>query len=47
MLGVFVAIERSHPEPMLDLSLFKIPTMTPSLSWGSLRRCGWWSSPVW
>lgn len=31
LLAVFVAIERAHPEPMLDLSLFKIPTMTPSL----------------
>ena len=31
MLAIFVIIERAHPDPMLDLSLFKIPAMTPSL----------------
>jgi EmrB/QacA subfamily drug resistance transporter len=31
LLAVFVAIEHSSREPMLDLSLFRIPTMTPSL----------------
>ncbi|MHB1876636.1 MAG: MFS transporter, partial [Streptosporangiaceae bacterium] len=31
LLGVFVLIERRQAEPMLDLSIFKIPTMTPSL----------------
>jgi len=30
-LGIFVAIERSVGEPMVRLSLFGIPTMTPSL----------------
>ncbi|MGO8827465.1 MAG: MFS transporter [Acidimicrobiales bacterium] len=31
MLLVFWRIERSTREPMLDLELFKVPTMTPSL----------------
>jgi EmrB/QacA subfamily drug resistance transporter len=31
MLAAFVAIERAQPEPMLDLSLFRVPAMTPSL----------------
>ena len=31
LLGVFVLIERRQAEPMLDLSIFRIPTMTPSL----------------
>jgi EmrB/QacA subfamily drug resistance transporter len=31
LLVVFVLIERAQPEPMLNLSLFAIPTMTPSL----------------
>jgi EmrB/QacA subfamily drug resistance transporter len=31
MLGAFVLIELRQSEPMLDLSLFKIPTMAPSL----------------
>jgi multidrug resistance protein len=31
MLGVFLLIERAQDEPMVNLSLFKIPTMTPSL----------------
>ena len=31
MLTVFWWIERSVSEPMLDLALFKVPTMTPSL----------------
>ncbi len=31
LIGAFVAIERRRNEPMLDLSLFSIPTMTPSL----------------
>nr|MDQ2875958.1 MFS transporter [Actinomycetota bacterium] len=31
MLGLFVVIESRQREPMLDLALFKIPTMTPSL----------------
>jgi EmrB/QacA subfamily drug resistance transporter len=30
-IGLFVMIERFTAEPMLDLSLFKVPTMTPSL----------------
>ncbi len=30
-LCVFWLIERSTPEPMLDLQLFRVPTMTPSL----------------
>jgi EmrB/QacA subfamily drug resistance transporter len=31
VLVVFWWIERSHPDPMLDLALFRVPTMTPSL----------------
>jgi len=31
LLVVFWLIERSTPDPMLDLELFRIPTMTPSL----------------
>jgi EmrB/QacA subfamily drug resistance transporter len=31
MLGVFAVIEHRSAEPMLDLSLFRVPTMTPSL----------------
>ncbi|HTX07698.1 MAG TPA: MFS transporter [Solirubrobacteraceae bacterium] len=31
LLGVFVWIERSVTDPMLDLSLFRVPMMTPSL----------------
>jgi EmrB/QacA subfamily drug resistance transporter len=31
LLGVFAVIEHRTPEPMLDLSLFRVPTMTPSL----------------
>jgi EmrB/QacA subfamily drug resistance transporter len=31
LICVFIAIERLTAEPMLDLSIFRIPTMTPSL----------------
>ena len=31
LLGAFVVIELRHPAPMLALSLFRIPTLTPSL----------------
>lgn len=31
LLGAFVVVERRTAEPMLDLSLFRVPTMTPSL----------------
>jgi MFS family permease len=31
LLGAFWMIERSHDDPMLDLRLFRVPTMTPSL----------------
>ncbi len=31
LLGVFAVIELKTAEPMLDLSLFRVPTMTPSL----------------
>ena len=31
MLGAFLLIERAQDEPMVNLSLFKIPTMSPSL----------------
>lgn len=31
LLAVFAIVERRQAEPMLDLSLFRIPTMTPSL----------------
>jgi len=30
-LGIFVAAERSQADPMVSLSLFAVPTMTPSL----------------
>jgi len=30
-LGVFVVVELRHPAPMLNLSLLRIPTLTPSL----------------
>ena len=30
-LVAFALIERSNPDPMLDLRLFRVPTMTPSL----------------
>jgi EmrB/QacA subfamily drug resistance transporter len=31
LLGAFVVVERVRDEPMVNLSLFRIPTMTPSL----------------
>jgi MFS family permease len=31
LLGVFVWIERTVTDPMLDLSLFRVPMITPSL----------------
>ena len=31
LIVAFWAIERSHSDPMLDLRLFRVPTMTPSL----------------
>jgi MFS family permease len=31
LIGVFVVIERHQPEPMLPLSIFRVPTMTASL----------------
>jgi MFS family permease len=31
LLAVFWGVERTSSEPMLDLSLFRLPTMTPSL----------------
>src|SRR5579875_9783 len=31
LVGAFVALERRAAEPMLDLSLFAVPSMTPSL----------------
>ncbi len=31
LMGVFVVVERHTAEPMLDLSLFAVPSMTPSL----------------
>ncbi len=31
MIAIFALIEKNQKEPMLQLSLFKIPTMTPSL----------------
>jgi len=30
-LGIFALVERRAPEPMLDLRLFRVPTLTPSL----------------
>jgi EmrB/QacA subfamily drug resistance transporter len=37
VLLVFWWIERSHEDPMLDLALFRVPTMTPSLVAASLQ----------
>jgi EmrB/QacA subfamily drug resistance transporter len=37
MLLVFWRIERSMSDPMLDLEIFKVPTMTPSLSAAMLQ----------
>jgi hypothetical protein len=31
LIGLFVVIEQRQPEPMLPLSIFRIPTMTASL----------------
>jgi MFS family permease len=31
LLGVFVVVEWRHPEPSVDLSVFRIPSMTPAL----------------
>jgi len=31
LLACFLVVEARHEEPMLDLSLFRIPTMTPSM----------------
>ena len=31
MLGIFVLLERATPAPMVDLSLFRIPSMSPTL----------------
>ncbi len=31
LIGVFIVVERHTAEPMLDLSLFAVPSMTPSL----------------
>jgi len=31
LIGVFVVVERSTRQPMLELSLFRVPTMSPSL----------------
>ena len=31
LLVLLLVVEARHPEPMLDLSLFRVPTMTPSL----------------
>ncbi|MHB1740066.1 MAG: MFS transporter [Actinomycetes bacterium] len=37
MLVVFVLVERRQAEPMLDLGLFRVPTMTPSLLAAALQ----------
>ena len=37
VLLLFWWIERSHEDPMLDLALFRVPTMTPSLLAASLQ----------
>ncbi len=31
LLAIFVVIELRHPEPMVNLRIFRVPTMTPSL----------------
>ena len=40
LLVVFAAVELRHPEPMLDLGIFRIPTMTPSLLAALLQGVG-------
>ena len=40
LLVVFVRIELRHPEPSLDLSVFRIPTMAPSLLAALLESVG-------
>jgi MFS family permease len=40
LLVVFVAIERRHPEPTIDLSLFRLPRMTPSFLAALLQGLG-------
>ncbi|GAA4525607.1 MFS transporter [Amycolatopsis samaneae] len=40
LLVVFVVVELRHPEPMLDLSLFRVPGMAPSLLAALLQGLG-------
>ncbi|ACU53996.1 drug resistance transporter, EmrB/QacA subfamily [Acidimicrobium ferrooxidans DSM 10331] len=40
ILGVFVLIELRHPEPMVNLRIFRIPTMTPSLLAATFQALG-------
>jgi EmrB/QacA subfamily drug resistance transporter len=40
LLVLFVVLERRHPEPGVDLSVFRIPTMTPSLLATLLQNLG-------
>jgi EmrB/QacA subfamily drug resistance transporter len=40
VLGVFVLIELRHPEPMVNLRIFRIPTMTPSLLAATFQALG-------
>jgi MFS family permease len=40
LLGVFVLVELRQSEPMLDLSLFKVPMMAPSLLASLLQGLG-------
>jgi hypothetical protein len=40
MLVVFVVIEPRHPDPTVDLSLFRIPAVAPSLPASLLQALG-------
>lgn len=47
LLGVFVLVERSQPEPMVRLSLFAVPAISPrcsppsSRAWRTTPCCSW------
>ncbi|MFJ7217096.1 MFS transporter [Amycolatopsis sp. NPDC098790] len=40
LLGIFVLVELRHPEPTVDLSLFRIPAVAPSLLASLLQGLG-------
>jgi EmrB/QacA subfamily drug resistance transporter len=39
-LGIFALIELRHPEPMVNLRIFRVPTMTPSLLAATFQALG-------